>query len=261
VCPFGSNDKSVETESCFSSVGFEVHYIAENHENLHHVLVFLTITGATPGVEIEAEVLPTLPNVDEGDRLLVRNGPNTSPPLLLPARTFPGKKEVKPQGEHYEIKLQTSPFTPVSHPEPLPLLDATQLTSLSPMNFTCSSCSLPLVHASSIKTYRDLPSEHWEELVDAWMCHGDQHLHEQIVKRGFGFWPEPGQALVGGSYILFEASSMVPNNLCLADETKVSLDSTPTVAAIMPQMAWTNKKTVVGYPPTVVCFEGCFVVW
>ena len=202
-------------------VAFEVQYVAENHENLNHVLVFLTVTGATPDVEIEAEVIPSYPDLNEGDRLLIRNGPNTSPPLILPARTYPGKKEVKTQNGHYEIKLSTTPFTPVSPPETLPLLDASQLSTLNPMSFTCSSCSLPLVQSHTIRMYRDLPSEHWEELVDAWMCHTDQRLHEQVSKHGRGFWPEPGQALVGGSYILFEKSSIVINNLWQSDQTKV----------------------------------------
>jgi len=66
----------------------------------------------------------------------------------------------------------------------------------------------------------DLPSEHWQELVDAWMCHADQGLHEQVAKHGRGFWPERGQALVGGCYILFEESSVAKTNLCPTDETK-----------------------------------------
>jgi hypothetical protein len=204
-------------------IGFDVQYIAENHETLQHVLVFVTVTGAEPSAEMEAEVLPSSPDSNHGDRLLVRNGPNTSFPLILPAHTSPGKKEVKVQRGHYEIKLSTSPATPTFMPEPLPLLDASQLLASSPTSFTCASCSLPVVQSSNIDTYRDLPSEHWEELVDAWMCHSDQRLHEQVAKRSRGFWPNPGQALVGGSYILFEESAVVSNNLCSPDETKVSV--------------------------------------
>jgi ubiquitin-protein ligase E3 D len=219
-------------------------------------LIFLTVTGAVPGVEIEAEVLPSFLDVEEGDHFVIKSGPNMSPPLILPARTFPGKKEVKVQNDHYEIKLSTSPFIPVAPPETLPLLDASQLSTLSPMNFTCSSCSLPLVHSHTIESYRDLPSEHWEELVDAWMCHSDQSLHEQITNRGRGFWPEPGQALVGGSYILFEESSIVLNNLWRSGQPKVSF-----VLVSRDKLARTAKKTGVGFPPTVVCFENWLSYW
>jgi len=65
------------------------------------------------------------------------------------------------------------------------------------------------------------PSEHWQELIDAWMCHPDQKLHEHVVKHGkMGFWPQPDQALVGGSYILFEAACISKANLYVVEATK-----------------------------------------
>jgi len=52
------------------------------------------------------------------------------------------------------------------------------------------------------------------------MCHADQKLHSHVAKHGQGFWPEAGQALVGGSYILFEESSVVKTHLCSAEDSK-----------------------------------------
>ncbi|ESK86387.1 hypothetical protein Moror_4980 [Moniliophthora roreri MCA 2997] len=200
-----------------SATTFEVSYLAEHHETLQHILVFFTVTGAQAGVDIEAEVLPSFTDSlsDEGDRLIIKSGPNTSLPLLLPGRVAPGKKEVKVQSGHYEIKLATLPsISSISLPDQRPLLDATQLSQDKPTSFICASCSLPIIQSSKVATYRDLPSEHWEELVDAWMCHSGQKLHEDVVKRTRnGFWPEPGQALVGGSYILFEESAMTHDNI------------------------------------------------
>jgi hypothetical protein len=206
--------------------------------------VFLTITGTDQSAEIEVEVLPSSPESDQGDRLLVRNGPHTSFPLILPVPTSPGRKDIRMQAGHYEIKLPTSPFTPVALPDPLPLLDATQLSACGPTGFNCSSCSLPLVRLSSDVTFRDLPSEHWEELVDAWMCHADQRLHERVIKRSRGFWPEAGRVLVGGSYVLFEESSMVTSNLCSPDETKASHGFVIMLA--FGSRVWTTKKAGVG---------------
>ncbi|KAF8800567.1 hypothetical protein BYT27DRAFT_7199686 [Phlegmacium glaucopus] len=204
--------------------GFEVVYVAENHENLHHILVFFTITGVKPGAELQAEVLPLLldQSSEQGDHLVIKCGPHTSLPLLLPAYTTSGKKEVRAQSTHYEIKLATtgsnSPFSDING-QPAPLLDATQLSSINPTSFLCSSCTLPLIQSSKVGTYRDLPSEHWEELVEAWMCHGDQKLHDHVTEHGKrGFWPSPGQALVGGSYILFEESAMNRNNFHMEEE-------------------------------------------
>ena len=212
--------------------------------------MFLTIAGADPSAEVEVEVLPSSPDSNQGDRLLVRNGPHTSFPLILPVPTSPGRKDIRSQSSYYEIKLSTSPFTPVAPPDPLPLLDASQLMATNPTGFSCSSCSLPLVRLSSDVTFRDLPSEHWEELVDAWMCHADQQLHEQVIKRSRGFWPEPGRVLVGGSYVLFEESSIVSSNLCSPDETRVSRHFVTSHS----NLGWATKKADVGFiSPTIVC--------
>ncbi|KAJ6612696.1 HECT-like ubiquitin-conjugating enzyme-binding-domain-containing protein [Mycena sp. CBHHK59/15] len=184
---------------------------------------FLTVNGATPGVDLEAEVLPAAGDADTnagGDYLVVKSGSHTSLPLCLPGRTTPGKQHLRVQSGHYEIKLSTIPAG-ASDPSSFPLLDATQLSAAGPTSFICASCSLPLVQSSKLTGYKDLPSDHWEELVDAWMCHTDQKLNEQIMRHGKGgFWPEVGQALVGGSYILFEEGSMVKTHLCPADDTK-----------------------------------------
>ena len=160
-------------------------YVAEHHENLHHILVFFTITGGKSCAELQAEVLPLDQSSDQGDQLVIKCGSHTSRPLSLPAYTTPGKKEVLAQNTHFEIKLPTtdskSPFSDTNG-QPAPLLDATQLSSIHPSSFLCASCSLPLIQSSKVGTYRDLPSEHWEELVEAWMCHSDQKLH--VTKNG-----------------------------------------------------------------------------
>ncbi|KDR80336.1 hypothetical protein GALMADRAFT_242712 [Galerina marginata CBS 339.88] len=205
---------------------FDVVYVAENHENLHHTLVFVAVTKVKPGTEVQAEVLPPFldPSSEAGDHLVVKAGTYSSLPLMLPTHTTPGSKEVRTQSGHYEVKLMnqaSSSSLEQNEHTSAPLLDASQLTSINPTSFLCASCSLPLIQSSRVETYRDLPSEHWEELVEAWMCHSDQKLHEQVSKHGKrGFWPSPGQALVGGSYILFEESAMNTNNLHLTTEPK-----------------------------------------
>lgn len=206
-----------------SLVDFEVSYIAENHENLNHILVFVSVNGVVAGTDVEAEVSPSLENSSFGsNRLIIKCGSQTSMPLALPGHVHCGKKEMRAQSGHYEIKLTTIPSTTPS-PQPAPLLDAVQLSDWNPTTFVCDSCSLPVVHSSKISQYRDLPSEHWQELVDAWMCHPDQKLHDQVVQSGSkGFWPESGQALVGGSYILFEESAVSKTNIHARHSLKVS---------------------------------------
>ncbi|PFH48710.1 hypothetical protein AMATHDRAFT_76589 [Amanita thiersii Skay4041] len=206
-------------------VEFDVAYVAENHETLRHIVIFLQVTGATPGVDIELEVLtPSNISTKGGDHFVVKSGPRISQPLPLPGNASPGLKEVKVQKGHFQIKFPSVPSSqPLesSNEHHLPLLDASQLMASTPSSFICASCSLPVVHSSNISNYSDLPSEHWEELVDAWMCHTDQKLHDHVARHGrMGFWPKSGQALVGGSYILFDEASLVRDNLYTAKENK-----------------------------------------
>jgi hypothetical protein len=230
-----------------------VTYIIEHHENLQHILVFLTIRGATPGVDIKAKVLPaggdTVDASSGGDYLVVKSGAHTSLALVLPGRTAPSRQHVRVQGVHYEIKLATATTAPADT-HPMPLLDAMQLATAVPTSFICMLCLLPVVQsAARVRKYRDLLSEHWEELVDAWMCHADQKLNAHVMKHGRGgFWPEEGQALVGGSYILFEEEAMVKHHLCPADETKVRALPASYFSSLSSRIALhrANKKTGVG---------------
>ncbi|KAI0763198.1 HECT-like ubiquitin-conjugating enzyme-binding-domain-containing protein [Irpex lacteus] len=209
----------------------DVSYVAEYHENLQHVFVFLEVSGLRAGFNLEAEVVP------EGDvgpgHLFLKCDTITSPPLTLPAQVSPGPATVSVVGgRHYQIKLPTpnakkpDQLSPSDSTFARDLLDATYFQAINPTSFICSSCSLPLVRASQLHRYRDLPSEHWAELVDAWMCHADQKLHEHVKKGSKeGFWPGAGEVLVGGSYVLIREDSIVKVNLSDAEtQSKSSVD-------------------------------------
>jgi ubiquitin-protein ligase E3 D len=207
-------------------LGLQVSYVAEHHEGLRHVLAFLNVAGMTPGVNLEASAVSGSNDTSDGaeSALVLRSGSVVSSALALPARTQAGAQDVRVQGLHYEIKIATpDPQTPRA--EPIPLLDAEQLRERAPMTFICASCSLPLVHGARVTRYDDLPSEHWAELVDAWMCHSDQVLNAQVSRHAKGFWPQSGQALVGGSYILFDKSAAVSANLRPVEKPKVGVST------------------------------------
>ncbi|KJA15603.1 hypothetical protein HYPSUDRAFT_48240 [Hypholoma sublateritium FD-334 SS-4] len=223
-----STSSSKSRPKVAQSHGFDIIYVAENHENLHHTLVFFTVTGLKAGTVLHAEVLSHFPEGSAyggvgGGLLVIKSGPQSSLPLLLPAHTAPGPKEVRAQSSHYEIKLmtQTSRSSSPDADNNVPLLDASQLATINPISFLCASCSLPVIQSNRVETWRDLPSEHWEELVEAWMCHGDQKLHDHVQQHSkAGFWPAEGLALVGGSYILFDETAMNTNNLHVAPDSR-----------------------------------------
>lgn len=204
---------------------------------------------------------PSTPS-ETGDRILVKHKANWSTPLLMPTPVLLGKFTVECSGEHYEIKLPTptaSNSTVLSQSDATAsvgpnenaaaTLDAAHLTSIAPSSFICASCSLPFIQSTSNSStapkaqspfadsteaevgtlsYRDLPSEHWAELLDAWMCHHDQKLADRMAQSAKeGFWPAMGECLVGGSYLLLEESSVVCVNLCEMDTVVCLVSSSP----------------------------------
>lgn len=198
----------------------ELSYVAEHHESLQHVMVFLNVTGATQGVDLEVNVHSGADNVE---RFIVLSGSKATLPSPLPARVSPGKPTINVQRGHFELKLQTVGTPEPPSPPAVEMYDATALSKAMPTTFICSSCSLPLVQSTKVKEYKDLPSEHWEEFVDAWMCHSDQKLHKEVMENAKrGFWPKDGEALVGGSYIVFEDSSVVKTHIRQLEAREVS---------------------------------------
>ncbi|KAK2461254.1 hypothetical protein APHAL10511_006781 [Amanita phalloides] len=215
-----SPKSKLKSSNTDSSVELGIAYVAENHDNLRHIIIFLQVTGHAPGVDVDLDVPASLGSMDGGESFIVKSGPHICGPQPLPGRVLPGKKQVRMQNDYYEVKLPTLLSSAFPVLDETPLLDASQLQSLNPSSFVCSSCSLPVIQSSDIVDYRDLPSEHWQELVDAWMCHPDQKLHDHVAKHGMGFWPQQRQALVGGSYILFGDTCLSKGNLYIAEEMK-----------------------------------------
>ena len=212
-----------------SPQGLTVRYVAEHHANLHHILVFLGVDeGLAPGFDLEANVGPSFPGSKTGDKLVLNCGSNRSLPLSLPVSVPVGRKEVQVARGHYEIKILTegdvlgSEQRNESFSTPL---DASEIQNMHPTSFICSSCSLVLAQPTGNMTYHDLPSEHWAELLEAWMCHRDQKINDQVSQHSIGFWPQPGQAFVGGSYVLFNESAIIQTNIRLVGTQKVSVSA------------------------------------
>ena len=236
--------------------------MAEHHETLKHVLLF--IAHASPssltsnGVPL-AEVLPSTSSGTYGDCLFLRLSGTPSPPLALPVPVVPGSKVVLSRSGHWEIKANCYQGGALpKENEEVALLPASELASLSPSSYICSSCSLPLVPAPPAR-YRDLPSEHWEELIEAWICHPEGQTLAKIGTHGsngsFEFWPTREEALVGGSYVLFDGEAVARGNIKCVGVREVSVhsilvfSSAPQVCARLPR---TFKKTTVVLPSTHV---------
>ncbi|KAG8741948.1 hypothetical protein FRC10_002260 [Ceratobasidium sp. 414] len=198
-----------------------VTYVAEHRESLHMVSLQLRVDGLSRSAKFEGEVL-TGP---DRSNLILQCGSTTLSPLPLPARVPAGRVDLfaasmgRPMvaSDYLDLKLTTTPTEGEEelHHDHAPLLDSEQLRACRPSSFVCASCSLPVVNGTTPGStrYNDLPSEHWAELLDAWMCHPDQQVSAEIAKRAEGFWPTSGEVLVGGGYLLFDSSVVNENGL------------------------------------------------
>ncbi|KAH8829406.1 HECT-like ubiquitin-conjugating enzyme-binding-domain-containing protein [Flagelloscypha sp. PMI_526] len=229
--PSGSGQESM------SSTTFSTTHLAEAHHSLRHVLVFVKLEGSRKEIaaDVEGEVVQAEDekngSQEGGTLLLVRYGTQTHEhPIELPARCVLGKEEVKvrvmSKGTWFEVRVGMVPQEgkEKEKEQNQPLLDASQLNDYTSKAFICASCSLPLLSIASPEgmTYRDLPSEHWEELLDAWMCHSSQKLNDEIAdKSRRGFIPTSDEAFVGKTFLLVDQDLVVRENVHIGED-KVS---------------------------------------
>ncbi|KAJ1561980.1 hypothetical protein HK096_002596, partial [Nowakowskiella sp. JEL0078] len=83
---------------------------------------------------------------------------------------------------------------------------------LTLLDIRCRNCSLSLLNGtSSVCSFSriiDLPSEHWHELLDCWVCHKEKYITvEQSGHQGGSFNANVDELLVGSNFLLIN-----PNN-------------------------------------------------
>ncbi|GAA5878827.1 hypothetical protein JCM16303_007198 [Sporobolomyces ruberrimus] len=182
-------------------------WITEESRNLGSLVVtFWPRDSAATSSKDEFEIVSV-----EAESLVVgpaRGGPASR--LSLPSRVIPQQATVTSSGVYHEVKLVTISPSPTKSRADLEVhvpLTVAELRESMPVSFACSACHTEIVDSSSITRYNALPSEHWAELLDAWMCHPDQTLSQDLISKGKGIKPRTDEGLVGTSYILFPRDS------------------------------------------------------
>jgi hypothetical protein len=106
-------------------------------------------------------------------------------------------------------------------------LCATDLRKIQPKVICCTGCDREIAELPNDCGFKDLPSEHWAEMMEVWMCHSDPGFTAQIsAQTKDGFWPSEGIVLVGGSYLLLRDEYTKKHNL-VTDSTSVSVPPYP----------------------------------
>ncbi|TPX38365.1 hypothetical protein SmJEL517_g00154 [Synchytrium microbalum] len=93
---------------------------------------------------------------------------------------------------------------------------ASSLKKLS--RITCHGCNSDLIVRNSKEddttTFRrvlDLPSSHWHEVVDCWMCHMEDY--SKLITPNGWLHPKPRDLLVGGAFVVLHSLDMEIANL------------------------------------------------
>jgi hypothetical protein len=152
--------------------------------------------------------------------------------IPLPTAVHAGQSiTLSAQDLHYEARLSALP-APTSSVTSLntvlaTALSASELRSRSPSALCCTACEREIADVSAASRsgrtgtgagYKDLPSEHWAEMMEVWMCHSDPAFTSQLAKRTEeGFWPAQGGVLVGGSYVLVNKDDVKWSSLHFED--------------------------------------------
>lgn len=175
-----------------------VDYIVEESRNLGSLTInFWPRTTTLPSVSYDILAI---------DALYVLVAPSSgghSTKISLPSPVLADQSAtIALRGTCYEIKLATA-SNDRSDVEIVSPLSTNELRQALPISFACSKCGVEIIDSTTITKYNALPSEHWAELLDSWMCHGDQELSQDLVEKGRGIKPRENEALVGSGYILF----------------------------------------------------------
>lgn len=182
-----------------------IQYIVEEAHNLDS----LTVNFWTS--DRETNEIYSLQTLDSQSLGLVSSLTGTSHRITLPSPVESQPVNITSRGTYFEIKLSTlqvdstASFSSTDIDVQYPL-STNELRTHLPTDFSCKKCQNILVDSRLVTKYNTLPSEHWAELLDSWMCHGDQELSEDLIRKGKGIKPRAGEGLVAAGYIMFEKS-------------------------------------------------------
>ncbi|KAK9760278.1 E3 ubiquitin-protein ligase E3D [Basidiobolus ranarum] len=144
--------------------------------------------------------------------------------ILLPAPVNTRGVSLTPSEHGAEIKLPLirSKYTNNNHllSEVQIPLNAMELKGVSTIK--CGFCKHQLTKKNNLfqKTL-DLPSEHWLELADCWMCHQDDY---QQVQKG-EISARSGTLLVGNTYLLVSSEDIEANTIITEERDSEKLKS------------------------------------
>lgn len=138
-------------------------------------------------------------------------------------------------------------------------MNAAELTQHPVRALDCARCFARLFSFSSDHAemqYTPLPSEHWAELIEAWMCHAPETLTDTIAQQygGQAFQPSHHrQVLVGQHYLILDSHHASPGAVHIRDQVSElsPLFLLHFLARILsPCPTWTPRNCTLSWPPS-----------
>ncbi|OXB34620.1 hypothetical protein J007_05721 [Cryptococcus neoformans] len=195
----------------FSPDQNNVTYVVEHQENLKSLQILVHGIGISSNLELNIKTLPSSSGSTNAAIITSKREPSLSIDVALPALVYSDQiMPLVPQSLYQEAKLSALPTPAASNA--LIITHALSAPDLRSLKVTALCCTICERHLSSLpfsrdprQAYKDLPSDHWAEMIDIWMCHDDPAFTARLAgMTEEGFWPTDGGVLVGGSYLLVE---------------------------------------------------------
>lgn len=195
----------------------KLHYVVEEMRNIStmHILAWDDRFGNPSQAQPLAQEAWSA-NCLDANTLQLATDHDSATVLLATAAAEPRdsakKLDMVFKGDYYELHLPTAESEQTTRQrsdfELHSVYPAAEFRKHKPQLLVCSSCGEDLVDLSRISRYNDLPSEHWAELLDAWMCHHDQTLSEELIAKGNNIWPKGTQALLSSGAVLLAVDNV-----------------------------------------------------
>lgn len=157
-----------------------------------------TKTFSTSKIEI-----PLIQTIETSEHPIITNS-DEGIDIKLKLRTFVRKRPPKK-----DISISETYQAPFK---------STKIPSLK--NILCDYCKKFLIKKNALKKVLDMPSEHWIELVDCWMCHQESYKHAKIGD----IIAQENIGLVSNNYFLLHPNDIEENSFEVDDEELHKID-------------------------------------
>ncbi|RPB02371.1 hypothetical protein L873DRAFT_1826781 [Choiromyces venosus 120613-1] len=180
-------------------------FYAELLENIRSIAISIQLpspSNSTTKLDLDSPCLVNLHH--DGQSTLLNLPGNVTPAAALALRICkPGEQTLcyrLPVSPPKSLSTETENYVPWT---------AMELNKEASTLFNCRACRAEVIPRGRIKTWKDLPSGNWEEMMDFWHCHkpDESHSHSHIDKTRYaplqrGYVAESGTALVNLTYFL-----------------------------------------------------------